>query len=539
MPVRSLQPAPRGFHGDAYLLRLVEALAPGAEVFVETGANVGSTLGDVVRRYPHLECFSCEPDPDAFAVAHAHATVRAGVHVFEETSQEFLRRFECSERQRFDQPLLAWLDAHDYGFEWPLREEVSFLTGRFTRGAILIDDFQVPGQPEFGWDQYDGRSCSFDYIESSISDSVAYRLSYPSYSEHTSRWHPLRGWGLLQFAPTLEELPDYASLLPDVCRVAQSREAGDVAPQATAPLAPEEVDAAIAALRERIAVAPEDPIPRNDLGVLLTLRGEYRAALSALAGALNVDPTHVNAAANYRDIAQAEREPNTLPLPIAPGRSGRMVARDPYIDLAHLLDEPAPLIVDGGANQGQTVGRLRGLFPNAAIHAFEPIPELCDAMRARFAEDSLLTVHAAALSDSEGELEFEVRAESTTSSMLKPSALKRRYQGGNVESVRTVHTLKRRLDRVFQEPVDVLKLDLQGHEIAALEGAGPLLSTVKLLLTEVEFTPLYEGQPLFADVDAFLRARGFRLFNLYELWCHPDGQITAGDALYVNERYFQ
>jgi hypothetical protein len=41
---------------------------------------------------------------------------------------------------------------------------------------------------------------------------------------------------------------------------------------------------------------------------------------------------------------------------------------------------------------------------------------------------------------------------------------------------------------------------------------------------EVEFNPIYRGQPLFADVEAFLRADGFglwRLGNLVRYASHP------------------
>ena len=54
-----------GFHGDAYLLALVDALLDRAEAFVETGTNVGSTLRYVAARRPQLPCLSCEPDPEA------------------------------------------------------------------------------------------------------------------------------------------------------------------------------------------------------------------------------------------------------------------------------------------------------------------------------------------------------------------------------------------------------------------------------------------------------------------------------------------
>ncbi len=60
----------------------------------------------------------------------------------------------------------------------------------------------------------------------------------------------------------------------------------------------------------------------------------------------------------------------------------------------------------------------------------------------------------------------------------------------------------------------VMKLDVQGGELGVLAGAVEALRTTQLLEIEVELNPLYDGQPLFSDVDQFLRANGFVLWNL-------------------------
>jgi hypothetical protein len=49
---------------------------------------------------------------------------------------------------------------------------------------------------------------------------------------------------------------------------------------------------------------------------------------------------------------------------------------------------------------------------------------------------------------------------------------------------------------------------------------------VRVIETEVEFQELYQGQPLFTDVDRFLRERGFGLWRLREI--HHCGLSRAG-----------
>ena len=93
--------------------------------------------------------------------------------------------------------------------------------------------------------------------------------------------------------------------------------------------------------------------------------------------------------------------------------------------------------------------------------------------------------------------------------------------------------------------IDVLELDTQGTELEILEGASDLVArSVLAVKVEVEFSPLYEGQPLFADVDAFMRGRDFQLFDMSRYRVRREGlktsvptrgQLLWGHALYLRD----
>lgn len=93
--------------------------------------------------------------------------------------------------------------------------------------------------------------------------------------------------------------------------------------------------------------------------------------------------------------------------------------------------------------------------------------------------------------------------------------------------------------------IDFLDLDTQGSELEILQGAQGFLSQeIVGVRCEVEFSPLYRGQPLFGDVDAHLRKLGFMLFDLsrsrYRRANFPPhaltrGQLLWGDALYLRD----
>lgn len=103
----------------------------------------------------------------------------------------------------------------------------------------------------------------------------------------------------------------------------------------------------------------------------------------------------------------------------------------------------------------------------------------------------------------------------------------------------------RRLDEIGEiDDCDLLKIDVQGGELKVLKGAPKLLSQTLVVMTEVEFAPLYKDQPLFSDVDRFLREQGFSLHGLYNfgfgsLKAGPYGDVPSrllwADAVYVKE----
>lgn len=99
------------------------------------------------------------------------------------------------------------------------------------------------------------------------------------------------------------------------------------------------------------------------------------------------------------------------------------------------------------------------------------------------------------------------------------------------------------------QEIDFLYLDIQGGELNVLEGASEILKESILgIKLEVEFSPLYKNQPLFSDVDTYLRKQGFILFDL--ITNHPmcrrprlnfplDSRQNMGQLLWADALYFR
>lgn len=174
-------------------------IMPLCDYFIETGTNVGSTLAYIGRTYPNVKCVSCEPDGQVFRQAVKNTSTLPNVSVYNESSQKFILRLGREYRRVFNRKVLFWLDSHGYGFRWPLKEEVAFITTHFEAAHVLIDDFKVPGLDCFRYAEYEGQECSFDYIEDALNRKLEYSVHYPNYTERTSKHHPLCGWVLIAF----------------------------------------------------------------------------------------------------------------------------------------------------------------------------------------------------------------------------------------------------------------------------------------------------------------------------------------------------
>ncbi|HET9404582.1 MAG TPA: FkbM family methyltransferase, partial [Burkholderiales bacterium] len=96
--------------------------------------------------------------------------------------------------------------------------------------------------------------------------------------------------------------------------------------------------------------------------------------------------------------------------------------------------------------------------------------------------------------------------------------------------------LTRRLDDIPEvSGTDFLKLDVQGGEIMVLNGAVRTLRDVLVIHAEAEFLPMYKNQPLFSDIDPWMRAHGFVLHKIPILGVRALYPFSTTDAAAANQ----
>jgi FkbM family methyltransferase len=103
-----------------------------------------------------------------------------------------------------------------------------------------------------------------------------------------------------------------------------------------------------------------------------------------------------------------------------------------------------------------------------------------------------------------------------------------------VKPVATHAVTTRRLDDIAEiDEVDFIKIDVQGSELAIFHNASRALSRAVLVQTEVEFVELYRDQPMFADVDSFLRGKGYQFHTFSGFGGRAFKPLVAGGGINV------
>jgi FkbM family methyltransferase len=199
----------------------------------------------------------------------------------------------------------------------------------------------------------------------------------------------------------------------------------------------------------------------------------------------------------------------------------------------------SPTIFDVGANRGQTADAYRRQFPDARIVCIEPFPDLVAALCTRFAGDPRVTVLPYAASDHAGVRAFHVTDRDDQNSLLPRPTLGRRYFPSDGYATRIIEVPTITVDEIVasgQAPApDILKFDVQGAELMALQGATTLLGSgrVHVIYAEVWFVSQYEGAPLFHDVWMFLARYGYSVYAVHDFHTAANGQLRVADAIFV------
>ncbi len=202
------------------------------------------------------------------------------------------------------------------------------------------------------------------------------------------------------------------------------------------------------------------------------------------------------------------------------------------------------IILDIGAFDGKTALAYQKLFPTAAIYSFEPYSLSYNQLVKTVKGFDNIKTYKSAVAEKSGKLNLNTNKSSATNSLLSSGKIDSEIdklistEGNELVDVICIDEFaeSQKLNKI-----DILKLDIQGGELAALMGAKKMLEkqSINLIYIEVEFVEIYKNQPLFHNIVDYLAHYKYRLFNVYNLHSNNNGQLLWADAIFIHEKVEQ
>lgn len=200
--------------------------------------------------------------------------------------------------------------------------------------------------------------------------------------------------------------------------------------------------------------------------------------------------------------------------------------------------------LDLGSRDAEIACCMESTFPNAQVYAFECNPPALQLCRQNAKGHDRIKVVPKAVSDLNGEITFYA---------IDPQRTQTPHDDGNIGAsslyeaspdypyekyVQNKITVQSTTLYTWAlahgvASIDVIWADLQGAELKAFIGLKDAISSVKIIYTEVEYRPIYKGQPLAPEMHRFLVQNGFRPFKKFNT------TAWSGDVLYYNTRHFK
>jgi FkbM family methyltransferase len=220
---------------------------------------------------------------------------------------------------------------------------------------------------------------------------------------------------------------------------------------------------------------------------------------------------------------------------------GERMGINPFVDMAYFLkDTNRPIIFDVGANEGQTVHKMKKYFPIAYIHSFEPSNEIFKTLLHEIQKYNSVEAWNFGLGAEAGNFNFHENTLSSMSSFLEST----QETWGSIKKVKPVEVKKldHFVDEIKVSQIDILKIDTQGFEYEVLKGGENLLKNgrIKLIYLEVTMHSMYSELPPFSVILSLLEKNDYSVVAFYDQhYDHSKKTLHWCDILFVHKQVIQ
>ena len=194
------------------------------------------------------------------------------------------------------------------------------------------------------------------------------------------------------------------------------------------------------------------------------------------------------------------------------------------------------MAVDVGANVGNWAAALLECDAQARVYCFEPSQHAFEQLQRRFRDDPRVSPINAGLSDREGAATLWADAPGSGLGSLSRRRLDHFGIGFDHHEVVDMVSLDAWSREATVKP-NLLKMDVEGHEMSVLAGASTALDTVEVVQFEFGGCNI-DSRTYFQDFFYFFTAKGFRLWRLGPKGLSQVPRYTEVDEAFTTTNYF-
>ena len=195
-----------------------------------------------------------------------------------------------------------------------------------------------------------------------------------------------------------------------------------------------------------------------------------------------------------------------------------------------------PTIIEAGCADGSDTIKFGKKYIDGRIYGFEPLPHLYEIAKENTKSFENVKIFKYALGDEDNKI-VELFTGSPdnvhhSSSLLKPTNHLEIFpdinflNSVNVETI----TLRKVIEDLGINEIDLLWLDLQGFELKVLAADLKVLTKVRFIHLEAHLVELYDGAPLINEVITFMNKNNFKCIK-------KRIPFVSGNMIFKNNNY--
>lgn len=193
-----------------------------------------------------------------------------------------------------------------------------------------------------------------------------------------------------------------------------------------------------------------------------------------------------------------------------------------------------PTIYDVGGSNGAWTYIMSKVFPESRFELFEPLANIDPSYQKGLvhfvAHHPKARMNPVAIGDCDGKIDIHITNDPSGSTTLLL---------GSPEGMKTTSVPMRSIDSLVQKqdcpPPNLIKIDIQGGEFAALKGAVNTLPNVEFLLLETWLQRGYgKSTPLLHELIHFLAPQNFLPYEFSDVYRGANGATVSIDVWFIN-----